>query len=60
LLELIGACDPFKPKQYWDELRSRFGERATTVIIQDASHALFPEQPDAIADAVLPWAARYV
>jgi pimeloyl-ACP methyl ester carboxylesterase len=31
----------------------------TTVIIQEASHALFPEQPDAIADAVLPWAARY-
>ena len=59
LLELIGADDPFRPKQSWDELRSQFGERVTTVIIQQASHALLPEQPDAIADAVLPWAARY-
>jgi pimeloyl-ACP methyl ester carboxylesterase len=59
LLELIGADDPFRPKQYWDELRNEFGERVTTAIIPDASHALFPEQPEAIADAVLPWAARY-
>ncbi|MGA7806916.1 alpha/beta fold hydrolase [Bradyrhizobium sp.] len=60
LLELIGACDPFRPKRSWDELRSQFGDRVTTTIIQDASHALFPEQPDDIADAVLPWAARFV
>ena len=60
LLELIGADDPFRPQQYWDELRNEFGDRVTTVIIQDASHALFPEQPEAIADAVLRWAARYV
>jgi pimeloyl-ACP methyl ester carboxylesterase len=59
LLELIGADDPWKPKQYWDELHSEFGKRVTTAVIQDASHALFPEQPGAIADAVLPWAARY-
>jgi hypothetical protein len=50
LLELIGAYDPWKPKPYWDELRGQFGERVTTVIIQEASHALFPEQPNAIAD----------
>lgn len=41
------------------ELRIQFAERVTTVIIQEASHALFPEQPGAIADAVLPWAAHY-
>lgn len=43
LLELIGTRDPFKPKQYWDERYSQFGERVTTVIFQEASHALFPE-----------------
>jgi pimeloyl-ACP methyl ester carboxylesterase len=59
LLEVFGADDPWKPKPYWDELRSEFGRRVTTVVIQQASHALFPEQPDAIADAVLPWAQRY-
>ncbi len=58
LLELIGARDPFKPKAYWNELRDQFGDRVTTVVI-DASHALFPEQPDMVADAVLPWLARY-
>jgi pimeloyl-ACP methyl ester carboxylesterase len=59
LLELIGAYDPWKPKQYWNELRSEFGDRVTTVIIENASHALFPEQPDALADAVLPWAVHF-
>jgi pimeloyl-ACP methyl ester carboxylesterase len=57
LLGVFGAYDPWKPKPYWGELRSELGQRVTTMIIQDASHALFPEQPHAIADAVLPWAA---
>jgi pimeloyl-ACP methyl ester carboxylesterase len=59
VLELIGADDPWKPKQYWGELRNEFGERVTSAVIRDASHALFPEQPDAIARAVLPWVASY-
>jgi pimeloyl-ACP methyl ester carboxylesterase len=59
LLDLIGANDPFRPKKSWDEVRNQFGARVTTVIIEDASHALFPEQPKAVADAVLTWAARY-
>lgn len=59
LLEVIAACDPFKPKAYWQELRGQLGDRITTVVIDDASHALFPEQPHAVADAVLSWAARY-
>jgi hypothetical protein len=29
------------------------------VVINDASHVLFPEQPDMVADAVLSWLARY-
>ena len=59
LLEIIPACDPFKPKSHWQELRSQFPERVTTVVIDDASHALFPEQPAMVAEAVLPWLARY-
>ncbi len=55
LLELIPASDPFKPKAYWGELRQSYGERVQTVVIPDASHALFPEQPQAIADAIIPW-----
>jgi pimeloyl-ACP methyl ester carboxylesterase len=58
LLEVIGAHDPLKPRPYWHELRDQFGKRVTTVIIQEASHALFPEQPDAVAGATLSWAAH--
>ncbi len=55
LLELIPASDPFKPKAYWGELKQSYGDRVQTVVIPDASHALFPEQPQAIADAIVTW-----
>ncbi|MGI4953035.1 MAG: alpha/beta fold hydrolase [Janthinobacterium lividum] len=55
LLELIPASDPFKPQAMWGELKQSYGERVTTVVIPDASHALFPEQPAAVADAVADW-----
>lgn len=55
LLELIPADDPFKPRDKWDELAKTYGNRVETVVIPDASHALFPEQPAAVADAVIAW-----
>ena len=55
MLEIFGAVDPFKPKAFWHELRDDFGSRVESVVIEDASHALFPEQPDRVAEAVLPW-----
>jgi pimeloyl-ACP methyl ester carboxylesterase len=55
LLEIIPDSDPFKPRPYWGELRQQLGGRVTTVIVPDASHALFPEQPDKVADAVIEW-----
>ncbi|TMV04366.1 alpha/beta fold hydrolase [Brucella haematophila] len=58
LLELIPEDDPFKPKDRWKEMRREFGERVTTVIIPDASHALFPEQPEAIAEAISSWSKK--
>ena len=59
LIEVIPACDPFKPKPYWQELHNQFPDRVTTVVIDDAAHALFPEQPNMVADAVLHWLACY-
>ncbi len=59
MLELFGALDPFKPKAFWQELSDQFGDRVTSVRIEDASHALFPEQPDRVAEALLPWLSRY-
>ena len=60
LLEIIPRWDPFKPEPLWSELRDRVGDRVTTVLIDDASHALFPEQPDRVAAAVVSWTRQLV
>jgi len=53
LLEIIPALDPFHQRSEWDDLRARYGSRISTIVIDDASHALFPEQPDAVAESVI-------
>ena len=58
LLEIIPDTDPFKPRECWEELRHQLGNRVTTEIVTDASHALFPEQPDRVADVVIAWCQR--
>ena len=58
MLELIPRCDAFNPPALWSEMHDKVGDRVATVIIDDASHALFPEQPDRVADAVLHWISR--
>jgi len=36
-------------------LCEELGDRASLVMVPDAGHALLPEQPDAVAEAVLSW-----
>jgi pimeloyl-ACP methyl ester carboxylesterase len=55
LLELIPEEDPFKPRDRWDELVKDFGSRVVVVTIPKSSHALFPEQPAAVAQAIEGW-----
>ena len=55
VLEIIPEYDPFKPRPYWEELRRQLRDRVTAEIVADASHALFPEQPDQVADVVVHW-----
>jgi pimeloyl-ACP methyl ester carboxylesterase len=55
LLDLQGALDPFKPRAMANEIRDEFGERATVAVIANASHALIPEQPAAVVDAIVAW-----
>lgn len=57
LLEINARDDPFKPRRLWSELGEAVGDRVTTVMIEDAAHALFPEQPDRVAEAVRHWIA---
>jgi pimeloyl-ACP methyl ester carboxylesterase len=58
LLDLQAALDPFKPRSMTNETREEFGERATIVVIPDASHALIPEQPAAVTEAIVAWIGR--
>jgi pimeloyl-ACP methyl ester carboxylesterase len=55
LLDLQAALDPFKPRSAMNEIKEEFGERATIVVIPDASHALIPEQPAAVVAALVDW-----
>jgi pimeloyl-ACP methyl ester carboxylesterase len=55
LLELNGEYDAFKPKSAWRELSEALPDRVTTVLVKDAAHALFPEQPVAVWNAMEPW-----
>jgi formylglycine-generating enzyme required for sulfatase activity len=56
VLEIQALDDPFKPPGAQGEYRAEFGERVTVARIAQASHALFPEQPAAVAAAIVEWA----
>jgi pimeloyl-ACP methyl ester carboxylesterase len=58
LLDLQAALDPFKPRAMASEMREEFGERVTIVVIPNASHALLPEQPAAIVEAIVAWISK--
>ncbi len=55
LLDLQAAEDPFRPEAKRNEMKDEFGERVTVVVIPHASHALIPEQPRAVVDALAGW-----
>jgi pimeloyl-ACP methyl ester carboxylesterase len=56
ILDLQGADDPWRPAATRNELRDALGDRVTVQHIAQASHALVPEQPAAVADAISRWA----
>ncbi len=58
ILELIAELDPFHQRPEWGDLRGECGDRVSTTVIAGASHALFPEQPEVVADAVLDYLDR--
>ena len=53
LLDLQAEDDPFKPPASRNELKDEFGSRVTIKVIPGSSHALFPEQPLAVAGAIV-------
>jgi pimeloyl-ACP methyl ester carboxylesterase len=58
LLDLQAAIDPFKPKGTENELKDEFPDRVTVAVIPNASHALLPEQPAAVVEAIAKWVRR--
>lgn len=55
LLDLQAEHDPFKPPEKRGEMREEFGARVSVGLIRNASHALIPEQPQAVIEAVVAW-----
>jgi pimeloyl-ACP methyl ester carboxylesterase len=54
VLDVIPECDPLSPPESRDNYVNEFGpDRVTTTLIPNAAHALLPEQPEAVAKAVL-------
>ena len=58
ILDLQAGNDPVAPRRFSGVLKSLLGDRVTIVVIPNASHALFPEQPDAVAQAIAMFARR--
>lgn len=56
ILDLQGACDPWRPEATRDELRAVLGDQVTVQVVADASHALPNERPAATAGAIIAWA----
>jgi pimeloyl-ACP methyl ester carboxylesterase len=56
LLYLAAAQDAIAPVPGDDEIRAALGPLAFKVVIEDAGHALLPEQPQAVADALIAFA----
>jgi pimeloyl-ACP methyl ester carboxylesterase len=55
LLDLQADNDPFHPLRKMNELKDELGERVSIAVIANASHALLPEQPGAVVDAIVAW-----
>ncbi|HVY16233.1 MAG TPA: alpha/beta hydrolase [Rhodopila sp.] len=59
VLDIQAEHDPWRPAETRNGIRDDLGaDRVTVVLIQDASHALIPEQPEAVVQAVLAWTRR--
>jgi pimeloyl-ACP methyl ester carboxylesterase len=56
ILDLQAEDDAVAPRKFAGVLKAALGDRVTVVVIPNAGHALVPEQPEAIADAIAAFA----
>lgn len=55
ILDLQGDSDPWRPASSRNELKDKLGDKITVKVIPRASHALVPEQPKAVTEAIVEW-----
>lgn len=58
ILDLQGENDAVAPRRFSQVLKNMLGDRVTVVVIPNAGHAMAPEQPKAMADAISIFAKR--
>ncbi|WP_223485090.1 alpha/beta fold hydrolase [Pseudomonas sp. A-RE-19] len=52
ILDLQGESDTVAPRRFSGVLKSMLGDRVQIVVLKNAGHAMAPEQPKAMADAI--------
>jgi len=55
VLAVVGRQDRISPPANAEDLVARVGERGRLAVVDDAGHALLPERPDHLAEAVTGW-----
>lgn len=56
VLDLQGAQDPWRPRETADDFRRDLGaDRVTVAVLEDCSHAMLPEHPEAVVREVVAW-----
>jgi pimeloyl-ACP methyl ester carboxylesterase len=58
ILDLQAEDDPVAPRRFANVLKSMVGDRVQIVVIPHASHALAPEQPQAMSDVIAAFARQ--
>jgi pimeloyl-ACP methyl ester carboxylesterase len=58
ILDLQGENDAVAPRQFSHVLKNMLGDRVTVIVVPNAGHAMAPEQPKAMADAISEFAKR--
>lgn len=58
ILDLQGESDAVAPRRFSQVLKNMLGDRVTVVVIPNAGHAMAPEEPKAMADAISTFAKR--
>lgn len=56
ILDLQAENDAVAPRKFAGVLKAALGDRVTVVVIPNAGHALVPEQPEAMANAIAAFA----